>query len=102
MDVSCLTRHGTRTDRQCSNLRFALALNEPLRNNKILLVSLSKIHSSSGILGFDQIALNFQFQFSKRNDVLLSFFLLYSIQDSVIHCRITVTKNINNYYTLQD
>ncbi len=30
------TRHGRtngRTDRQCSNLRFASALNEPLRNN---------------------------------------------------------------------
>ena len=33
IDVICQTRH-THTDRQLSNLRFAPALNEPLRNNE--------------------------------------------------------------------
>ncbi len=31
---SCHTRHEL-TNRQCSNLRFAPALNEPLRNNQL-------------------------------------------------------------------
>ncbi len=38
MNVSWITRHGHK-DGQCSNLRFAPALNEPLRNNNLYVSS---------------------------------------------------------------